>query len=140
MTHDNPTSFGAALIRTLLEHGPRDADGEVTTVLIALHDAVDTVWRRLDADERVPDSVSMPVSTLLRRYRPVGLAGVETMLGFLARELDLAQAGETATGTAAALLSSVRELRHLECRRAAEENIPALRLSSPLLRESRRVV
>ncbi|NBC33528.1 MAG: hypothetical protein GVY13_12710 [Alphaproteobacteria bacterium] len=132
MPSSNTESFGTELIRTMLAHAPRPADGEITTILIALHDMVEAWSRAARPDDEQPlhDLVS-PLYALLEDYRPTTLAGVEAMIEFTIREVEQDALARAQLGTLRVLLSSVRDLARLEADRHHSDAIPLLRLSSP---------
>ncbi|NBC32787.1 MAG: hypothetical protein GVY13_08950 [Alphaproteobacteria bacterium] len=135
-----PGTFGAELVRTLLTHAPRPADGEITTILIALHDMVEAWSRAARPDNEDPiDDLVDPLYALLREYRPVSLAGVEAMLDFTLRDLRQDGLASGPCGYINTLLSSVRALRRLEADRRSRDGIPLLRLSGPRVSTGRDV-
>ncbi|NBC34537.1 MAG: hypothetical protein GVY13_17815 [Alphaproteobacteria bacterium] len=125
-------SLGTALIETMLARAPRPGDGEIVTVLIALHDMVEAYWRAARPEDQQPaDDLVTPLYSLLTRYRPVTLTGVEAMLAFLIREMRQDPMASTPLGFAEASLSGVRGLRRLEEERHGRDGIPMLCLASP---------
>lgn len=134
-----PGSFGAALIRTLLELAPRPADGELTTVLIALHDMAEA-WSTAarPEDESAIDDLVSPIYRLLEEYRPVSLAGVEALLDFTLRDMNRDRPPAGQRGYVAVLRDSVKALRRLEHERQARDGTALLRLDSPFVGRSSR--
>lgn len=126
-----PQPFGAELIRTMLAHAPRPADGEIVPILIALHDMVEA-WSSAarPEDERPIDDLATPLYRLMAEYRPVTLAGAETLTAFILREMDRDTLAPVPRGYVAALHSALRALHQQEAARHHRDGIPLLHLDS----------
>jgi hypothetical protein len=138
---DDPAEVGPALIETLLRHAPRDADGEVTGTLIALHGAVRGWWQGGHLGDRGADTMAamlQPIEALLGRYRPRTLFGLRRLLDLIAADLDLhgeERAAATRRAWVAAARDSAHQLARLELHRTDRQGIERLRLDSPLVGE-----
>ncbi|NBC34616.1 MAG: hypothetical protein GVY13_18225 [Alphaproteobacteria bacterium] len=127
-----PDASATDIVRAMLASGPRPTDGEVTTLLIALHESVSALWAIAAPLDGGAARVLQPIDRLLALYRPVSLAGAATFMDFLVKDLRSESISPTSVSHAEALLSSLRDLRCWEQDRQDVDGTPGLRLRSPL--------